>query len=37
MVRDIQSLVSYEGRLILVFRPVVFRFRFVPAQRLHLR
>jgi len=36
IVRDIQSLVSYEARLILVFRPVVFWFCFVPSQRFHL-
>jgi hypothetical protein len=35
IVRDIQSLVSYEARLILVFRPVVFWFCFVPSQRFH--
>jgi hypothetical protein len=37
MVRGIQSLVTYEGRLILVFRPVAFWFCLVPSQQLHLR
>ena len=36
MVRDIQPLVSYEGRLSLLSCPVVFGFCMVPSQQLHL-
>ena len=36
MVRGIQPLVSYEGRLGLVLRPVVSGFCLVPSQQLHV-